>query len=111
VQRLLNSNHSDRLKISASELLFDNVLKLDRGIFFPPSGRLAIESKALSKHMSDFLKVQDSLIKASAKELLRTDLLHQTQSQIAQHVEYPTFSYIIAMDHLLHVFIRTGEVH
>jgi hypothetical protein len=26
-QRILNSNHSDRLKISASELLFGNVLK------------------------------------------------------------------------------------
>ena len=34
VQRILNSNHSDRLKISASQLLFGNVLKLDRGINF-----------------------------------------------------------------------------
>ena len=33
VQRILNSNHSDRLKISASQLLFGNVLNLDRGIF------------------------------------------------------------------------------
>ena len=33
VQRILNSNHSDRLKISSSQLLFGNVLKLDRGIF------------------------------------------------------------------------------
>jgi hypothetical protein len=95
VQRILNSNHSDRLKISAAELLFGNVLKLDRGIFLPPSERLAIEGKPLSKHMSDFLKMQDSLLKASAKELLRTDLLHQTQSQIAQHVEYPPNSYVL----------------
>jgi hypothetical protein len=70
VQRVLNSNHSDRLKISAADLLFGNVLKLDRGIFLPPSERLAIESKPLSKHMSDFLNMQDSLLKASAKELL-----------------------------------------
>ena len=34
VQRILNSNHSDRLKISASQLLFGNVLKLDRGISY-----------------------------------------------------------------------------
>jgi transposase InsO family protein len=95
VQRIINSNHSDRLKISASELLFGNVLKLDRGIFLPPSERLAIESKPLSKYMSDFLKMQDSLLKASAKELLRTDLLHQTQSQISQHVEYPPNSYVL----------------
>jgi hypothetical protein len=63
VQRILNSNHSDRLKISAAESLFGNVLKLDRRIFLPPSERLAIESKPLSKHMSDFLKMQDSLLK------------------------------------------------
>jgi hypothetical protein len=92
---ILNSNHCDRLKISAAELLFGNVLNLDRGIFLPPSDRLAIESKPLSKHMSDFLKMQDSLLKASTKELLRTDLLHQTQSQIAQHVEYPPNSYVL----------------
>jgi hypothetical protein len=74
VQRVLN------LKISAAELLFGNVLKPHKGIFLPPSERLVIDH-------SDFLKMQDSLLKASAKELPRTDLLHQTQSQIAQHVE------------------------
>ena len=35
VQRILNSNHSDRLKISASQMLFGNVITLDRGIFLP----------------------------------------------------------------------------
>jgi Chromo (CHRromatin Organisation MOdifier) domain len=95
VQRILNLSHSDRLKISAAELLFGNVLKLDRGTFLPPSERLAIESKPLPKYMSDFLKMQDSLLKSSAKELLRTDLLHQTQCQIAQLVEYPPNSYVL----------------
>ena len=33
VQRILNSNHSDRLKISASQLLFGNVLNSDRCTF------------------------------------------------------------------------------
>jgi hypothetical protein len=28
-QRILNSNHSDRLKISASELLFGSILKIE----------------------------------------------------------------------------------
>jgi hypothetical protein len=45
--------------------------------------------------MSDFLKMQDSLLKASPEELLRNDFLHQTQSQIAQHVEYPPNSYVL----------------
>jgi hypothetical protein len=96
VQRILNSNHSDRLKSSASDLLFGNILKLDRGIFLSQSE--AIESKHFPKRTSDFLKMQDSansLLKASAKELLRTDLLHQTQSQIAQHIRYPPNSYVL----------------
>ena len=54
--RILNSNHSDRLKISASQLLFGNVLKLDRGIFLPPSERLVTDNKPLSKRMSKLIK-------------------------------------------------------
>jgi hypothetical protein len=48
------------------------------------------------------LQMQDSLLKASAKELLRTDLLHQTQSQMSQHTEYPINSYVL-------VHYRTGS--
>jgi hypothetical protein len=93
---------SDRLKISASQLLFGNVLKLDRGMFLPPSEFTSIESKPLSKYESDFLKMQDSLLQASANDLLRTDLLHQTQSQLIQHVEYPINSYVL-------VYYRKGS--
>ena len=75
VQRNINSNHSDRLKISASQLLFGNVLNLIRGIFLPVAERF-VTDKPLSTHMSKMLKMQDSFFKASAKELLRTDLLH-----------------------------------
>ena len=85
VQRILNSNHSDRLKISASQLLFGNVLNLDRGIFSPAAERLLVESKPLSRHMSKMLKMQDSLLKASAAELLRTDLLHVSTKQQRTH--------------------------
>ena len=41
------------------------------------------------------IKTQDSPLKASAKGLLRTDLLHQSQSQINQHVDYPKNSYVL----------------
>ena len=33
VQRILNANYSDRLKVSSAQLLFGNVINLDRGIF------------------------------------------------------------------------------
>jgi Chromo (CHRromatin Organisation MOdifier) domain len=95
VQRIINSNYSDRLKISASQLLFGNVLNLDRGIFLPEAERLVAETKPLSRHMSKMLKMQDSLLKASAKELLRTDLLHVSAKQLQTPTEYPIDSYVL----------------
>ena len=94
-QRIFNSNHSDRLKISASQLLFGNVLRLDRGIFLPEAERVIAESKPLSRHMSQMLKMQDGLIKASAKELLRTDLLHVSAKQLQTPKEFPIGSYVL----------------
>ena len=38
--------------------------------------------------MSDLLAIQDNLLKASAKELLRTDLLHKTTKEQNMHKEY-----------------------
>ena len=32
VRRILNANYSDRLKISSSQMLFGNMLDLDRGV-------------------------------------------------------------------------------
>ena len=100
VQRILNSNHSDRLKISASQMLFGKMLNLDIGIFTPQSERSSA-SKPLSKYMSDLLAIQDNLLKASAEELLRTDLLHMTTKEQNMHKEYLPNSYVL-------VHYRTG---
>jgi transposase InsO family protein len=99
VQRILNSNYSDRLKISAAQLLFGNIVNLDRGIFLPRDERPT--TSKLSKHMSELLSIQDSLLKASAKELLRTDLLHLSSEQQAAHTEFEPNSYVL-------VHYRTG---
>jgi transposase InsO family protein len=93
VQRILNSNYSDRLKISAAQLLFGNVINLDRGIFLPIQERQE-SSKPLSKHMSKMLAIQNSLLKAAAKELLRTDLLHMTK-QTFPYTEFEPNSYVL----------------
>ena len=93
VQRILNSNHSDRLKISASQMLFGNMLNLDKGIFTPKSERSSA-SKPLSQYMSDLLAIQDNLLKASAEELVRTDLLHMTTKEQNIHKEYLPDSYV-----------------
>jgi transposase InsO family protein len=100
VQRILNSNYSDRLKISAAQMLFGNMLNLDRGIFLPIS-EIIPTKRPLSKYMSDLLLMQDNLLKASAKELLRTDQLHMTSKELFEHKEYPIDSYVL-------VHYRTG---
>ena len=100
VQRILNSNYSDRLKISASQMIFGNMLHLDKEIFTPQSERLSA-SKPLSKYMSDLLTTQDNLLKASAEELLRTDLLHMTTIEQNIHKEYLPDSCVL-------VHYRTG---
>ena len=51
--------------------------------------------------MSDMLAMQDSLLSASAKELLRTDLLHLSSMEQAKHTEYEPNSYVL-------VHYRTG---
>ena len=94
VQRILNSNHSDTLKISASQMLFGNMLNLDKGIFTPISERSS-SSKPLSGYMSDLLAIQDNLVKASAEESLRT-----TKEQNI-HKEHLPNSYVL-------IHYRTG---
>ena len=39
--------------------------------------------------------MQDNLLNASAKELLRTDLLRQTSEDIFQHKEFAVDSYVL----------------
>jgi transposase InsO family protein len=94
VQRILNSNYSDRLKISAADLLFGKIVNLDRGLFLPQEERL-LPTKPLSTYMSNLLNIQDNLLKASAKELLRTDLLHQSSKLILIPQEYVPNSYVL----------------
>ena len=57
VQRILNSNYSGRLKISASQLLFGNMLNLDRGIFLPKEEQIP-SVKPLSKYAGRLLNMQ-----------------------------------------------------
>jgi hypothetical protein len=94
VQRIINSNCSDRLKISAADLLFGKVLSLDRGIFLPSNEQMQ-SAKPLSSYASKMLKMQNNLLNASAKDLLRTDLLHQASTSIFEHKEFLPDSYVL----------------
>ena len=78
-----------------------NMLDLDAGIFDKFPSRSA-SNKPLSKYMSNLLSIQDNLLKASAKESLRTDLLHLTTKEQNKHREYAIDSYVL-------VHYRTGS--
>ena len=81
-------------------MLFGNMLNLDKGIFIPKSERSST-SKPLSQYMSDLLAIQDNLLKASAEELLRNDLIHMTTKEQNIYKEYLPDSYVL-------VHYRTG---
>ena len=57
MQRILNSSHSDRLKISAAQMLFGNILNLDRGIFLPLEER-PVSIRPLSLYTSEMLAMK-----------------------------------------------------
>ena len=78
-------------------MLFGNMLNLDKGIFIPKSEH-SLASKPLSQYMSDLLATQDNLLKASAEELLRTDLLHITYSfLLAREKSYSVDTFQISL--------------
>jgi transposase InsO family protein len=74
VQRILNSSYNERTGISPAELLFGNAVKLDRGLFLPPSERNAsVLTKPLSESTAKLLFLQDQLIAIAADRLQITD--------------------------------------
>ena len=66
VHRIFNANYSDRLKMSSSQMLFGNMLNLDRGICLKHPERLI--SQSLSAYKSKLLAMQDNLLKVLTKE-------------------------------------------
>ena len=85
----MNSNHSDRLKISAAQILFRNMLNLDRGIFLPLEER-PVSIRPLSLYASEMSAMQNNLL-----ELLRTDLLHMSTKDFNTHKDYPPGSFVL----------------
>ena len=62
MQRILNSNHSDRLKILEAQMLLGNMLNLDRGIFLTLEER-PVSIRPLSLYASEMLAMQKIYLK------------------------------------------------
>ena len=78
---------------------------------FRPIDKVPPLKKSMPVYMRNLLKKQDSLRKAAAKELLRTDLFHMThKKQLRITNPERMYWYITVQVTRLHVFIRSGVV-
>ena len=70
VQRILNSSHSSRLKVSAAELLFGKMLDLDSSLFLPSPERLkqSLNSQSISEYMKKSYILVESFWSFSQQE-------------------------------------------
>ena len=99
VQRILNANYSDRLKVSAAELLFGKMLDLDSGLFMPREERSHSTSLApISSYMQKLLDTQDSLLKIAVENSLLIDSLHLT-SKATPPFEFEIDSFVLVHYH------------
>jgi transposase InsO family protein len=73
VQRILNSNYSDRTKISPADMLFGRAVDLDRGIFAPFEEATLNSPVPISKTTSIMLKLQNDLMEVHRKILKDSD--------------------------------------
>lgn len=94
VQRILNSNHSVKLNMSAADLLFGQMINLDYGLFITPKEREAAEVIPLQDYMIKLLAIQDSLMKAAKEQQLCLDTIH-TSSHTNQQYEFAIDSFVL----------------
>lgn len=94
VQRILNSNHSLKLNMSASDLLFGQMINLDYGLFLSPEERVNTEGMPLQDYMIKLLAIQDSLMKAANEQLLSLDNIHLS-SKTGKQYEFALDSFVL----------------
>ena len=85
VQRILNTNISDRTKISSAELLFGKMIDLDVGLFISRKEVESIQAIPLHEYMEKLLTMQECLMAIARKRLLATDELHLSSNTNNQH--------------------------
>jgi hypothetical protein len=94
VQRILNAAFRDHTKVSASQLLFGNVINLDRRLFLPPLER-PIQDQPLSTTVSKMLRLQDEVMKTAREVLRNTDHLHMASFPNRKPIEHVPDSYVL----------------
>ena len=79
VQRILYAKYCERIKASASDMLFRKMLDLDSGLFVPKEERQpASPTDTISSYMTKLHAMQDSIIKIAVENSLLVDSQHMT---------------------------------
>ena len=94
VQRILNSNYSDRTKISPADMLFGRAVDLDRGIFTSFEEITLSSPIPLSSTTSKMLKIQSDLMSIHRNILKEGDDI-RLQNEDTEFTEYANDSYVL----------------
>ena len=86
VQRILNSTVNDRMKISPAEIMYGRAIDIDSNILIDKD-EMDLNFDTVTTSTSNMLKIQDDLIKITAKLLKESDDLHNANesSEITEH--------------------------
>ena len=98
VQRIFNSEINSSTGVSPAEMLFGNMIDLNRRILKKPINETVStmdHERPLSSHMSKMLETQDILIRAAAATQLAKDEYHMATHAVEQPSSFPIGSYVL----------------
>jgi Integrase core domain/Chromo (CHRromatin Organisation MOdifier) domain len=94
VQRILNTTVNAHTKITPAQLLYGNAINMDDGILIP-RGEVNLIPENITASSTKMLKMQEELIKISAKILKESDDLHNA-AQRPDVTQFEVGSYVLA---------------
>jgi hypothetical protein len=94
VQSIINSEVHGTIKVSPAQIVFGNMIDLDRGIFLPHKVSNHKQMR-YSQYMSTMLQAQEDIIRVAYENQVKTDLHHMAM-HTSLRTEFPINSYVIA---------------
>ena len=94
VERIINSEVHGVVKVSPAQIVFGNMIDLDRGVFMPHKVNDHKQMK-YSEYTSNLLQAQADVIKLAYESQVKSDLHHMAM-HTAMTTEFPINSYVLA---------------
>ena len=95
VQRLLNTNVNEKMKVSPAQLIYGNAINLDRGILIP-FDETPLDPESITASSSRMLAQQDNLMRIARQNLLLADSIHNANMS-GQVTEYDIGAHVLAL--------------